>query len=319
MSFIEDFQKLYWSTPQDQNWTRQSENCDYGDIIVVSKNCFLCFNSANLENCLYCHSSKKSYDCNGMMFCTQCNMCYECIDSIRLNNCDYCQNSEGLSDCDYCIDCKSLNNCFGCVGLYHKKYHIFNKEYEKEDYFKKLKEIKAWPEEKIEAEIEKLNLEWPHVYMHQNHTVNSFGDYVFQCKNCYFAFDAIECEDSFYVTDIVLERGTKDSCDCGPICNTAENCYGCCFCGYINNCNHIYWCDYLADCEWCTNVWDSKHCFGCVYTKNKEYHILNKPYSKEEYEKKVKEYKKELTEKGILDLYGLINYPNVNSKTYPSY
>lgn len=42
--------------------------------------------------------------------------------------------------------------------------------------------------------------------------------------------------------------------------------------------------------------------------KNKEYLLLNKPISKEEYEKIVPKLKKELSEKGIIDFYGLIHY-----------
>ncbi|MFA4891302.1 MAG: hypothetical protein WC604_03040 [Candidatus Gracilibacteria bacterium] len=309
MSFIKDFQKLYWSTPQVQNWTRQSQNCDYGDIIVVSKNCFLCFNSSNLENCYYCYSSQKNYDCGDCMFCKECNQCYECNDSIRCYNCDYVQDCVDCTECKYCYDCKSLNNCFGCVNLYHKKHCIFNKQYRQSEYEKRLEEILTkWPPGRAEKEFSKLCLASPRPYSHQNHNTNCMGDYIYHSKNCYWIFDSIECEDSLYITEACLERGVKDCVDCGPIVNTLEQCYGCCFCGYLNNCSHIYWCDWLADCHWCTNVWDCKWCFGCVYAKNKEYHILNKPYSPKEYEKRVAEHKKELLEAGVLDLYELIHW-----------
>lgn len=308
MLFISEFQKLYWGTPQDQNWTRQSENCDFGDIIVVSKNCFMCFNSGNLENCFYSYSSQKCYDCNGLMFCVDCNICYECLDSALCYNCDFIQWCEGSTDCKYCYDCKSCKNCFGCVGLIHKEFHIFNVPYTKEEYETKIHDIKYWPEEKILEEFEKLKLAHPVCYMHRNRAENCYGDYIINSKNCYNCFDIINCEDSFYITEALLEKGPVDCCDCGPIANTLVMCYDTCFSGYLNNCNHIYWADYLADCEWCSNIWDSKHCFGCVYTKNREYCILNEKYSPKEYEEKVKECKKELLDAGILDLFGLINY-----------
>lgn len=308
MSFIKDFQKLYWASPQIQNWTRMSENCQYGDIIVVSKNCFMCFNSSNLENCFYSYSSNRSYDCNGLMFCADCNMCYECIDSARLYNCDFVEWSEGCTECKYCYDCKSCKNCIGCVGLYHKEFNIFNKEYTKEEYETKLHDIKYWPEEKILKEFEKLKLAHPVCYMHQNKTENCYGDYLLNSKNCYYCFDSKDCEDSFYITEALLEKGTTDCCDCSPLVNTLTMCYDIAFCGYLNNCDHIYWCDYLADCEWCTSLFNSKHCFGCVCTKNKDYCILNKQYEKAEYARLVKKHKKELLDAGILDFYGLINY-----------
>ena len=40
---------------------------------------------------------------------------------------------------------------------------------------------------------------------------------------------------------------------------------------------------YLVDCRNCIN------CFGCVGLVNKKYYIFNQPYSKEDYEKFIKE------------------------------
>ncbi|MBU0626264.1 hypothetical protein KKG31_00500 [Patescibacteria group bacterium] len=42
------------------------------------------------------------------------------------------------------------------------------------------------------------------------------------------------------------------------------------------DCSNIYYCEHCFGCD---------HCFGCVSLKNKKYCILNKQYSKEEYEK----------------------------------
>lgn len=310
MSFIKDFQKLYWSSPQVQNWTRQSENCDYGDIIVVSKNSFLCFNSSNLENCYYCYSSRQNFDCGDCMFTEQCNLCYECVDCMRCFDSTHLQNCENCSNCDHCYDCKSLDNCFACVGTYHKQHSLFNKQYSHEEYTKKLEEIRTtWPTERIEKEVERLRLKWPHIYMHQTHTTNCQGDYVNHSKNCYWTFDSHECEDCLYIIEACLERGCKDCVDCGPIANTLEQCYDCSFCGYLHECSHIYWADWISDCHWSTNLWDSNNCFGCDYLKNKKYHILNKPYKKAEYEKRIKEHEQELREAGIQDFYGLVHYP----------
>jgi hypothetical protein len=37
-------------------------------------------------------------------------------------------------------DCE---DCFGCIGLHHKRFHIFNKLYNEDDYWKKVDEIKT--------------------------------------------------------------------------------------------------------------------------------------------------------------------------------
>ncbi|MBT3865089.1 hypothetical protein HOF67_03605, partial [Candidatus Peregrinibacteria bacterium] len=43
----------------------------------------------------------------------------------------------------YCDSVFNSHDCFGCVGLSHGEYQILNKKYEKEEYFKKVEEIKA--------------------------------------------------------------------------------------------------------------------------------------------------------------------------------
>lgn len=61
------------------------------------------------------------------------------------------------------------------------------------------------------------------------------------------------------------------------------------------NCNQCYKTSFSVDCEGCTEVYFSKNCtgcnncFGCVNLRKQSYHIFNQPYTKEEYEVKMKE------------------------------
>ncbi len=303
--FITQFQKLYHESPQVSHWTRQSENCDYGDITVVSKDSYMCFWSSNLEGCFHCSESRKSLHCADCRFCEDCELCYECVDCTKCYNSNYLQDCKQCSDCSHCYYCIGCNDCLGCAGLTRKKYHIFNKSYSREEYFEKIKTLS--PEE-IATKFHEINLATPRVFMHQMDNENCFGDYLLHSKNCYWCFDSYLCEDSMYIFNANLERGTKNSLDCGPIANTLEHCYDCAYNGYLFNCKHIYWCDYLHDCQWCSNVWTANHCFGCVYLQKKEYHFLNKPMPKEQYEKVTSQITKDLYAMGIQDLYGLVHW-----------
>jgi hypothetical protein len=68
--------------------------------------------------------------------------------------------------------------------------------------------------------------------------------------------------------------------------------------------------DQCSESEFCAYSKNLKNCFGCVYLANKEYHILNKPYSPEEYAVKVAQIKQELMESGLynMSLYFSDNY-----------
>jgi hypothetical protein len=44
---------------------------------------------------------------------------------------------------EYCMDCYDCENCFGCVGLRKKKYCILNGQYQEDEYWQKVDEIKC--------------------------------------------------------------------------------------------------------------------------------------------------------------------------------
>lgn len=304
--FIKQYRKLYFELPQVSHWTRASVNCDYGDICVVSKDSYMCFTCSNMENCFNCHDSRIDRFCADLTFCENCELCYESVDCETCYNSDYLQDCKDCTDCQFCNYCIGCKNCFLCADLTRKNYCIMNKEYGAIEYFKKVRELKAQGVLNMWKKFTEVQEKEPKVFMHQTDNVNCFGDYLHHSKNCYFCFDSYLCEDSYYIFNANLERGTKDSLDCGPVANTFERCFDCAYAGYLFDCHHIYWGDWLYDCDWCTNLWESNHCFGCNYMKNKEYQILDKPVSKDEYVEITKRLNKELYKMGVIDLYGLL-------------
>ena len=62
------------------------------------------------------------------------NHCYYC------DHCTYCTYCTYCHDCDHCDYC---DDCYMCVGLSDKRYCILNEQYTKEEYAKKMKEIRG--------------------------------------------------------------------------------------------------------------------------------------------------------------------------------
>jgi hypothetical protein len=104
-------------------------------------------------------------------------------------------------------------------------------------------------------------------------------------KNCYLCFNTDHAENSAYLRKT---NSIKDSLDLYD-CSEDELCYECV------NVRKSYQAVFSVDCESCVNVWFSKDCtgcsdcVGCANLVNKSYHIFNEPFSKGDYEKKVKE------------------------------
>ncbi|MBI3335493.1 MAG: hypothetical protein HY001_03265 [Candidatus Portnoybacteria bacterium] len=114
-----------------------------------------------------------------------------------------------------------------------------------------------------------------------------YVNHVGHLKNCYLCFDSDFSEDAYYST---IMYNCKDSMDL-LVADRLELCYG------DVNCRRSFKTFFSEDSSDCHEVYFSKNCsgcnncFGCVNLKNKSYWIFNKPYQKEEYAKKLKEFR----------------------------
>src|SRR3989344_4013486 len=138
LEIVEELKKRY---PLTQTKGLNNENSPYGNNNENSKDCYLCFDSINLENCGYlydCGESKYSYD---GIFSGSLELSYESVDSTTLFNCDYAIWSGNCQESSYIISCTDVKNSLGCVNLAHKEYCILNRQYTKEDYEKISKPI----------------------------------------------------------------------------------------------------------------------------------------------------------------------------------
>ena len=134
--------------------------------------------------------------------------------------------------------------------------------------------------------MQKLKLLFPATSAIVSNAENSdYGNHIHYCKNMYLCFDAARSEDCAYIYDSHRNK------NCFDLTQTfsSEYCYECADCNKLNNCSFMSGCEYTFEssfCDYCTNC---NHLFGCFGLAKKSYFILNKQYSKEDYEKEVKE------------------------------
>jgi hypothetical protein len=181
---------------------------------------------------------------------------------------------------------------------------IFNKQYTKEEYEKKKKEMKLNTHEGIDAcmtQVRAVFRDGIYKYADVKNNENTIGDHVYNAKNAYYCFDSKDLEDCRYCAKLSLS--VKNAMDYNSWGDKAELVYQCTACG--DNIYNMKWCttctSNLHDCEYADLCTRSNNLFGCVGLKNKQYCILNKQYTKEEYEslyKKLVEYMSETGEYG---------------------
>ncbi|MFC1616082.1 zinc-ribbon domain containing protein [Patescibacteria group bacterium] len=111
-----------------------------GDYLDNCKNIKQCFDCLGLEDSSYCvfsgYNTRNIYDCTNTGMGSE--LCYQTDGGSNFHNCKCVFFGRNLSDCEYCKYCFASEFLFGCIGLNHKKYCIFNKQYS-EDEFLKLK------------------------------------------------------------------------------------------------------------------------------------------------------------------------------------
>ncbi len=100
-----------------------------------------------------------------------------------------------------------------------------------------------------------------------------------ELKNCYLVYGAMRDEDCAYSHYINDSRWCFDNL----YCIKSENCYDCLD---IENCYNLQYSQSCIGCRDSMFLFDCRNCsdcIGCIGLRNKQYYILNKPYTKEEY------------------------------------
>lgn len=293
--FIAGLKQLRLKSPRISVSGYQNINCPYGDAIYVSKNCYLCFVLDSSEECMYCGLTQRSRYCVDCEYVYDSELCYEGIEFYNCYNCNYSQSLRDSSDCQYSYDLLNCHNCFGCVGLRRKSHNIFNRQYSPEEYASRMAVLKNTPSQEIRYQVEELRRVYPHVAARQYNTENSFGDNIQHSKDCFCCFNSRNVHGGAYLYEVYTEYGERneEAYDCW-IDVDLFHCYECVQVGDAWNCNFCNYCEHLKDSEFCEGCFNSKYLFGCTFTNRREYMILNKPYSKEDWHKTTEEIKRAL-------------------------
>jgi hypothetical protein len=283
--FLEQLHDLQLQVPRISSFVFQNVDSEYVNGAAFNKNCYMIFVSDYDEDCMYSYASFKSHTSSDLLNCNECEMCYECVTCTKCYQTIYsedCTNSQNLMFCKNCTNCQ---DCIGCVNLKNVRYAIFNKVVSKEEYkayLEKLLSRKNMLE--VKQKFEELQSGFPVKYFHGMRNVDVVGDYVSSSKNSKYVFDSDDLEDCKYINH---GHQAKDSQDSYVLVDKSERSYQIISGIALNNtiAGNCVWQGYdIFYSDTCEN---SHHLFGCVGLKKKEYCILNKQYTKEEYEKLV--------------------------------
>ena len=289
--FFEQFKELLYSVPIPSHSMNNVVNSHYCGNANFIKNCYFSRGVGYTEDSAYLIWDQASKNCLDSHMTNSCELSYGNVNTISCYKTFFSTDCESCQEMVLCRDCVGCSNCFGSAGLRNKSYCIFNQQYSREEYLKKVAEFNIGSYEKFQKIASASYANWnkyPRKYMHGKQNVAVTGDYIYESKNAKDCYRVRETEDSRFVQN-VLSGPVKDCYDYSNWGEGAELVYEslivgegssnikfCCQC-YVNvrNLSYSVFCHSSSDL------------FGCVSLRKKQYCILNKQYTKEEYEELV--------------------------------
>ncbi len=262
-------------------------NSDYIHYAGYAKNCYLIMHADFCEDCYYGYGFKKNTGCVDGFYNLSCQFCYDSVDVHSCYGLKGCQDCVNCSSSAFLRDCVGCKNCFLSVGLRNKEYVFENKQLTKKEYEAAMSKIDLGSYQQYQLHKSKRKeMEQGHPFKEfHGHTLeNSSGDYLQKCKNTQQSFDCEDVEDGKFLYQVVT--GAKNVYDIYQYGLKLQESYECSIAG--TDSYHILFShnahNNCADLLYCWYAQSSKNCFGCANINRKQYCILNKQYTKEQYE-----------------------------------
>ena len=325
--FFDQLKELQEKVPRPHQIGQNNTNCDWCDDVWNCKNSYLSRSMDQCENLNYGYRCIKIKDSFDIVYSFNLQSCYDCLECHDSFNLSFSQNSRDCIDSYFLYDCRNCQNCFMSWNLRNKKYCVRNKQYSQEDYLKELDKIML-DSHKVAEDLKKefaniLKNEAVHRENQNLRCTSSIGNYMTDCDKCVNVF---AWEFSQNCRNCLRGLKSKDCIDMGFSWNlelSGNN--GVVDGGYAlkhSACSIGKYSEYIDMCK------DVEYCFGCVGLKKKKYCILNKQYTKEEYEKLKKQIIEDMEKRGEYGEYlpysmgtgyynlsnGIIYFPNITKE-----
>ncbi|OGZ43503.1 MAG: hypothetical protein A3C80_02680 [Candidatus Ryanbacteria bacterium RIFCSPHIGHO2_02_FULL_45_43] len=288
--FFSQFQELLGQSPLPAVFNGRSIRSFFCNRVSALKDAYLVFDSFEGENVAYSSELIYCKDTVDSLQIWNSELVYESVTSEKLYRVFFSQNLENCNDSFFLYNCHGCASCFGCTNLRNKSYYMFNEPYSKEEYQRKIKEFDLGSFKNLQAlkqRFQELKLRSIRKSAYTFNSSDVTGDYLWNVHNCKSCF---RLTDDVRDSKFLVHGGLKisDSYDNYGAGINAELLYESVDSG-VDGFGYI--CDIIVysgnDVSYSYNCYGCQNLFGCVGLRNKQYCILNKQYSKEEYVKLV--------------------------------
>jgi len=289
--FCTRYKTLLGTMPQRPNMIVKSENSPFGDYLYNCSNVYLGFDVAETRDSFYIYDSfqtKSSIDCS---YAVDSELCHESVDIYKCYNSSNLIHCIGCVDCAYCVDCVNCHDCFGSAYLKNKRFCLFNKQLEENEYYEQVRAYKDKDPKDILQMLHDLRETFPKPINRSVNNENSqYGNYFYNNNSCYYLYDAAFNQNSAFLFDSHQNKNCFDQTYAvnNELCyelTDSVDCYECFYGSDLAQC---------VSCQFSLGLIGCNDCFGCAFLNKKQYCILNKQYVADEYAHVVGEIRKSM-------------------------
>ena len=282
--FFQQFHELTLRVPRVAMWHRNAINSDFSNMVGESKNVYLSVSViSGSENVSYSKSVDASRNIVDGFNLVHCENSYENIEGEKNYTSHFMFMSRNCIDCRFLVDCATCKNCFMSSNLRNKEFYIRNKQYSKDEYFAELAKMNFGSRtetQKLLQEFDEMRSRAIYKFANILRSTSSTGNNLMNVKNVRQSFDVYNAENA---KNCYRSLNFKDCMDY-EYAFTGELTYEYTTGGKDNyqlkfaySADSTRNSDYVDSCFSCNNV------FGCAGLRKKEYAILNKTYSPDEF------------------------------------
>ncbi len=284
--FFEQYKRLMQKVPRFAIMNLQSDGCEYSNFAFESKACYLVFGCVRNEDCFYGHIVWDSKDCLDTLYAFRCEWCSNSTDIVDCYDVHYSTESTNCRESYFLHDCQACNNCFGCYNLRNRSYCFFNEQCTKEEYLANLKRVFPLTREGVQQTYDWLNAMkktsavYPESFQLNNEDVS--GNHIYESKQVLNSYDTKKGEDCRYCYTTIGLFGCYDISFTG---GQSRFCVDSLTLFNSERVRHSHLISNSSDIEYSEICYSSSNLFGCIGMRGSSYCILNKQYTKEEFEK----------------------------------
>jgi len=304
-TFFEQWKELLKLVPFPSVVLQVCFDSPFNHYCTDLNNCYYCFRTHRSKNVLYSYNSRELMECSDCFDVNKSNYLYECVDVHNSELSMYIERGDHISRSYFLYNCRNCVDCFMSSNLSGKQYYFRNKKLTRDEYIESIKSIEIDSYEVIQKLTDEFYLMKEKTLQKGSmniNIINSSGLYLRECKNVKNSFYARLCENTRYgyysnrfqdSYDIYAGSGNEMTYETAGVGHNSNVFFS-------SQTTESFNAFYSTYCDYCKNI------FGCIGLQNKEYCILNKQYTKEEYEELVPKIIKHMNDMPYIDAKGRV-------------